>query len=100
MPTSDSRTRLVTRPLRSGHVPLRLERSQRVHGNARIPERAPRILLDLGRVESAHARAMRAWMFPPHDVRERFREIGIFLCLLVELGQDAIASEGHPNVVL
>src|SRR5882762_3118970 len=71
-----------------------------MHGDTRIPERTLRILLALRRVEAAHALAMRAWIFPPHDVRERFREIGIFLCLLVELGQDAIASEGHPNVVL
>src|ERR1700730_14580002 len=91
---------LVTRPLRSGHVSLRLEGGQGMHGNARIPERALRILLDLRRVEAAHTGAVRAGMFPPHDVRERFRVVGIFLRLLVEFRQDTVASEGHPDVVL
>src|SRR5258707_11892454 len=92
---------LVTRRLlRSGNVPFRLEGRQRMHGDPRIPERALRILLDLGRVESAHARAMRTRMFPAHYVRERFRVVSIFLRLLVELGENAVTSECHPDVIL
>src|SRR5258708_19503384 len=85
---------LVTRRLlrRRGNVPLRLEGRQRMHGDPRIPERTLRILLDLGRVESAHACPMRTRMFPTHDVRERFRIVGVFLRLLVELGPNAVTS--------
>src|SRR3984893_2313484 len=91
---------LVSRPLWSWNISFWLEGGQGMHGNAGIPNRPLRILFDFGRVEAAHTSPVRARMFPPHDVWERFREVGVFLRLLIKPGQDAVTPEGHPDVVV
>src|SRR6478752_7113690 len=81
-------------------VPFRFERSQRGHANTRIPERAIRILLDLWWIQAAKTRAVRPRVLTPHDVRERFGKVGVLFGLLIEPGQNPVAAERHPDVVV
>src|SRR5580693_4657769 len=91
---------LVARPLIVGNVSVRPEAGQGVHADARIPKRALRSLFDFWRIQTAETRAIRPGMLAAHNVRKRLREISVLLGLLIEPGQDTVASEGHPNVVL
>src|SRR5271169_1100753 len=91
---------LVARPLIVRNVSVRLKSGQGGHADARIPERALRILFNLRGIQATQTRAIRPGMLPSHDVRERFREISIFLRFLIETGENPVAPERHPDVVL